>query len=81
MRRAILLFSAILLFAAPTYAQTRVRPDPYALDPPIIRNPSNPGPSGPPQSSPTPTYPAPLRDVRPLPYPEYPSFRDGNPRR
>jgi hypothetical protein len=43
MRQVLIAFSAALLFVAPAHAQTRVRADPSALDPPIVRTPPSTG--------------------------------------
>jgi len=63
MLKIVLILLSAIAFALPAGAQTRVRADPSAMDPPIVRMPSgssNPSPSVGSQAEPR--YPGRLRD-------------------
>jgi hypothetical protein len=64
MRKAFIALSAAMIFTLPAYAQTRVRADPWTLDPPMIRTPPSTemGLARRHEYSSGPTRPAPLRD-------------------
>ncbi len=62
MLKIVLVLLTVMAFVSPAAAQIVVRPDPSAMNPPIVRMPSGSCCAQPPGSSIEPRYPGRLRD-------------------